>query len=138
VGNNTGLILASTKVFAVTVSFVMALSACAPAIRVQSAQMATSTAPQQLVRVVDPVVVQLSTGYSREVRGGSTWRSVGVLPQGMVFRPVGTVFTIEGRQVHEAYLVINANTLVGFFLPGESSFSALQPSQPIKIEKIND
>lgn len=130
--------MASMKVFAVTVSFIMALSACAPAIRVQSAQMATSTAPQQLVRVVDPVVIRLSTGYSREVHAGSTWRSVGVLPQGMVFRPVGTVFTIEGSQMHEAYLVINANTLVGFFLPGESSFSALEPSQSIKIEKIND
>jgi hypothetical protein len=66
------------------------------------------------------------------------WRPVGEVQQGLVLQPVDTVFTIEGRQVHEAYLVVRENMLVGFFLPGESHFSALEPSQPITLEKIND
>lgn len=68
---------------------------------------------------------------------GSEWRPVGEIPQGVVFQPVGTVFTIEGRQEHEAYLVIKANVLMGFFLPGESHFSPLEPTQSITIERIN-
>ncbi|WP_250486565.1 hypothetical protein [Caballeronia sp. GaOx3] len=93
--------------------------------------------PQQLVRIVTPVVIRLSTGYLRQVSAGSRWRPVGLVPQGVVYRPVDSEFTVEGRQVHEAYLVINADALVGFFLPGESNFSALDPSQSIQIEKIN-
>ena len=57
---------------------------------------------------------------------GSRWQRVGALPEGEVYRPVGTVFTIEGRNVHEAYLVVSpARTLVGFYLPGESRLSLL-------------
>ena len=90
------------------------------------------------VRVASTVDVKLSTGYSRKVTGGSVWKPVGQLPQGLVFRPVGSEFTIVGRQIHEAYLVVNENRLVGFYLPGESHFSPLEPSQPITLEKIND
>ncbi|OAJ53880.1 hypothetical protein A6V36_10500 [Paraburkholderia ginsengiterrae] len=116
------------------------LSACAPAIPVQSAQIVPLTAagPHERVRVVTPVAVQLATGYSRQVKAGSVWRPAGEVPQGLVLQPVDTVFTIEGRQVHEAYLVVKENRLVGFFLPGESHFSVLEPSQPITVEKIND
>jgi len=38
------------------------------------------------------------------------------------------VFAIEGRNVHEAYLVVRSDTLHGFYLPGEGNFSALSPS----------
>ncbi|AET94702.1 hypothetical protein BYI23_D011920 (plasmid) [Burkholderia sp. YI23] len=116
---------------------VSALAACAPAIQVQKSQLTASNTSQPFVRIVTPVVIRLSTGYSRQLNAGSMWRPVGVLPQGVVYRPVNSEFTIEGRQVHEAYLVLNANVLVGFFLPGESNFSALDPSQSIQIEKVN-
>ncbi|WP_244139997.1 hypothetical protein [Caballeronia sp. BCC1704] len=123
--------------FALALVAVSALSACAPTIQVQTSQLTAQSTPQQVIRIVRPAVVRLATGYSRKLRAGSTWRSVGVLPQGSVYRPVGSEFTIEGRQVHEAYLVIDADRLVGFYLPGESNFSALEPPQSIQIEKIN-
>jgi hypothetical protein len=118
----------------------LVLSACAPSIPVQSTQLAPLTAMRQheRVRVVTSVAVRLETGYSRKVSGGSVWRPVGEVPQGLVLQPVGTVFTIEGRQVHEAYLVVKESALVGFFLPGESHFSPLEPPQPITIERVND
>ncbi|MFX8297360.1 hypothetical protein ABTL30_20295, partial [Acinetobacter baumannii] len=56
---------------------------------------------------------------------------VGTVPQGVVYRPVGTIFTIEGRQVHEAYLVIADQRLVGFYLPGEQAYSPLSTAVPI-------
>lgn len=38
------------------------------------------------------------------------------------------IFSIEGRQVHEAYLVIDHTALMAFYLPGEARFSPLDPS----------
>ena len=45
---------------------------------------------------------------------------VGNLPQEQVLKPIDAVFTIEGRQIHEAYLVVADDHLVGFYLPGEA------------------
>ncbi|NMK49301.1 hypothetical protein [Achromobacter sp. Bel] len=85
---------------------------------------AAEAKPNQAVQ--ETVVVKLSTGYQREIRKGSVWRSAGSIPQGEVLRPVGTVFTIEGRQVHEAWLVLSDQKLVGFYLPGDQAYSALR------------
>ena len=71
------------------------------------------------------VDIRLSTGYRRTLPAKSEWRLAGRVPQGNVFRPIGTVFTIEGRNIHEAYLVMSGRDLVGFYLPGESQYSAL-------------
>lgn len=117
---------------------VLMLSACAPSLPVQNTELLAVTATQQRFRVANSITVKLSSGYSREVHGGSVWQPVGTIAQGVVLRPMGEVFTIEGRQVHEAYLVTKENTVVGFFLPGESNFSPLAPPQSITIERIND
>jgi hypothetical protein len=37
----------------------------------------------------------------------------------------GQKIRLAGRQVHEAWLVLAGNELVGFYLPGESHFSPL-------------
>ena len=71
---------------------------------------------------------RLSTGYTRTIPALSRWRQVGRLPQGNVYRPVDLAFALEGRQVHEAYLVIDGRTLRGFYLPAESAFSPLDPA----------
>ena len=116
------------------------LSACAPAIPVQSTDLSSFTATRQeeRFRVASSITVRLTTGYSRQLKQGSLWQPFGEVPQGLVLRPVGGIFTIEGRQVHEAYLVVKGDSLVGFYLAGESHFSPLRPSQPILLEKIND
>ena len=100
------------RVFAAAIFAVSALSACAPAIQVQESKLTTFNTPQQLVRIFSPAVIRLATGYSRELPAGSTWRPVGVLPQGVVYRPVGSEFTIEGRDVHEAYLWLSSVRLM--------------------------
>ena len=45
--------------------------------------------------------------------------------EGEIFRPVDRVFTVEGAQIHEAYLVLNGERIVGFYLPVERAFSAV-------------
>ncbi|MGF6976542.1 hypothetical protein QFZ94_004992 [Paraburkholderia sp. JPY465] len=128
------------RAFVASALAVLVLSACAPAIPVQRTEFTsfTTARQQQRFRIAMPVALQLTTGYSRQLKEGSVWRPVGEVPQGLVLRPIDGIFTIEGRQVHEAYLVVKENNLVGFYLAGESHFSPLKPSQPILLEKINE
>jgi len=83
------------------------------------------------IQLKSPTEIRLETGYTRTLAAGSNWQRVGTLSQGTVYRPVGTIFTIEGRQVHEAYLVITNQRLVGFYLPGEQAYSPLSTAVSI-------
>ena len=85
------------------------------------------------IQILIATTVQLDTGYSRTLPERSVWSRVGRVPQGDVYRPTSTIFTIEGRQVHEAYLVIRDKTLVGFYLPGEQNYSPLSTAVPLHL-----
>ncbi|SOZ14683.1 conserved hypothetical protein [Cupriavidus taiwanensis] len=54
------------------------------------------------IQILTATTIKLDTGYSRTLPEKSVWSKAGRVPQGDVYRPVGTIFTIEGRQVHEA------------------------------------
>jgi hypothetical protein len=103
------------------------LCGCAAIVPVEQARLAPLSAQASVAVLVlsRSVEVRLSTGYGRVLPAGSRWKPVGVLPQGMVYQRLGDVFSIEGRHVHEAYLVVKSSVLQGFYLPGESSFSRL-------------
>lgn len=105
------------------------LTACAS--RIDTQQVAITHATGPAVEVTQDTPVLLSTGYRRVLARGSRWLPMGQVPQGLVYRPADTVFTIEGRDVHEAYLVVSVQRLVGFYLPGEHRFSPL--SQPLSV-----
>jgi len=85
------------------------------------------------IQILIATTVQLDTGYSRTLPERSVWSRVGRVPQGDVYRPISTIFTIEGRQVHEAYLVIRDKTLVGFYMPGEQNYSPLSTAVPLNL-----
>lgn len=128
-----------TKIWLASVAASVALCACAPAVPVQGVQFTpVAVTQQQRIRVVDTVHIRLSTGYSRRISSGSLWRLAGELPQGFAYRPVNDVFTVEGRQVHEAWIVVKGDRLVGFYLPGEAHFSPLDPTQSITSETLHD
>ena len=110
----------------------LAVAACAQSVQTEPTLMKTvPTDRQRVVTVRSLMQLQLPTGYSRTLATGSRWRRVGTVPQGDVYRPLDGVFTVEGRQVHEAYLVVVDTSLKGFYLPGESSYAPL-PS-PVQI-----
>ena len=101
-------------------------AACAPMVTSHPALLDTATsAGRHDLRIAAPTTLTLPTGYRRTLGTDVTWRAVGRLPQGRVYRPVDSVFTIEGQQVHEAWLVVDETRLVGFYLPGESRYSPL-------------
>lgn len=77
------------------------------------------------------LVVVFDNGYERKVAAGAQFESVGRIPQGEVLRPKNTVFAVEGKHMHEAYIVVSQGRLVGFYLPVEKSFSPL--SRPVVL-----
>lgn len=108
-----------------------ALLGCAPMVPSVPARLepwAASASSRSDVRLPEAVLIHLSTGFVRALPAQSRWHLVGRLPQGSVYRPMGSVFSIEGQHVHEAYLVVRQDTLVGFYLPAEQRFSPQDPA----------
>jgi len=113
------------------------LVACAMRVPVTPAQLQPlAGGASEDMEIVQATEVRFTTGYTRVLPAGSHWRAVGTLPQGTVFQPLDTVFQIEGRQVHEAWLVLRGAQLQGFYLPAEAHFSpALLPMNLSRGEK---
>src|SRR5206468_395365 len=82
-----------------------------------------SDQPPAIIEVMDTAIVSLERGFRRRIPRGSTWTLIGRSPEGQVFRPVDQVFTVEGEHVHEAYLVLDGDRVVGFYLPVERAFA---------------
>jgi hypothetical protein len=76
-----------------------------------------------MLTIAAPVDVGGVTGFHEVLERGSTWRRVGSVPQGDVYKRVGGVFMLTGRNAHEASLVVSNHRLVGFYLPGEGAFA---------------
>lgn len=116
-------------------AFLLMLTGCAANITSSPASLATAPAlpPSPVLVARQAADITLPTRYTRHIALNSRWRRVGHLPEGDVYRPVDTVFTIEGRQVHEAYLVVSGGELVGFYLPGEKRYSALNSRIPLNL-----
>lgn len=117
------------------VSLCGVLCACAPMVTSTPAALrpaAEFTAPSEIA-VLRAAEFRLATGYSRTIPAQSRWRRVGSLPEGDVYRPLDGAFALEGRQVHEAYLVVANGVLRGFYLPAESAFSPLSPEVPLTL-----
>lgn len=82
--------------------------------------------------------VDLDTGYSRILKKGTRWVSVGAISQGDVFKTCDQILTVEGSNIHEAYIVMNSSTLVGFYLPVEKTYSPLKNSVELMIKKMDN
>lgn len=119
---------------ACTLMVAVLLAACAARVPVAPATLTPLAAAAPDIVVAAKVPIHLTTGYERVLASGSRWRAVGSLPQGTVYRPIGTVFAIEGRDVHEAYLVVRGDSLQGFFLPAEDRYSALPSPVAIPLQ----
>jgi hypothetical protein len=100
------------------------LAACAPeVVRYPAALTPAAGSPGGTIEVVQQATVSVGPGYQRTIWENSVWTRMGRLSQGEVYKPVDHVFTVEGTHVHEAYLVLDGDRLVGFYLPVERSFS---------------
>ena len=114
----------------------LALAACASEVPRQAerftALASATTAERKVVR--QDIHARLGSGYERFIGSGTRWELVGRVPQGKVYKCLNTAFTIEGANIHEAYLVENNGKLVGFYLPVERAFSPLESNYDINWE----
>jgi len=112
---------------------IVEISACAAELESSHVRFSSDSedAERRVLRIPVAVTLTPSTGYSQTLKAGCTWERTGAIPQGEVYRPVGTVFSVEGANWHEAYLVISGNRIVGFYLAGEEAFAPLP--QPVSL-----
>jgi len=110
------------------VAGVFILSACAPSVSYRPAYISQQVAPSApaMLRLAESVEVEFDTGYRRVVSAGTHWLIAGDIPEGRVLRPYNSVFTVEGDQNHEAWLVVKDEVLQGFYLPAERAFTPLR------------
>jgi hypothetical protein len=102
----------------------LGLAACAPEVVRRATQFTPATdQPAVTLEVLKKVSIPVGPGYSRDIDRGSLWTRIGRTTEGDVFKPVDRVFTVEGAHIHEAYLVLEGDRVVGFYLPVERAFS---------------
>jgi hypothetical protein len=82
------------------------------------------------------VSVRLDTTYSRSLKKGTRWVCVGTTTEGAVYRTNDQILTIEGSNIHEAYIVVKSGMLIGFYLPVERTFSPLSSSIALSFKEI--
>jgi len=80
--------------------------------------------------------VDLGTGFSRTLKKGTKWDYVGTVPFGDVFKTNDQILTIEASNIYEAYIVVSASKLVGFYLPVERTFSPLSQPEDLIIKSV--
>ena len=123
------------KLLIIPILIPLILIGCAPGIMRTPAHLNETNQKQheRIIIFTDDVVIKLSSGYSRKIQRGQKWRFIGMINKGNVFEPIDTVFTIEGAHVREAHIVILNYQLIGFYIPGENSFSPQVISIPLPI-----
>jgi len=105
---------------------ILLAAGCASEVRREPVEL-TTAAPETGRRFVTTAAAEArpESGYTRTIRTDTEFVVVGRLAQGIVLRPVGTVLTVEGAHMHEAYAVHRDGRWVGFYLPVERAYSAL-------------
>ena len=74
-------------------------------------------------------------GDWRTLVSGSRWVEFGTIAEGTVYKPRGTVMTVEGRNISEAYIVLHDSSWVGFWLPVEKGFVPVETTVPIRLQR---
>lgn len=85
------------------------------------------------IEISEEAVIEPSGGYRRLLPRGSVWEGRGRVPEGAVYRRMDGIFTVEGAHIHEAYLVLAGDQLVGFYLPVEQAYSPIRPV-PLRLK----
>ena len=58
---------------------------------------------------------------------------MGTIPEGDVYKSKDQVLSVECSNIHEAYLVISQDSVVGFYLPVEKGFVKLNKAITLNL-----
>ena len=126
--NHPGL---DMKAFLAPLILLLAAGCASEVVRNPAVLSPAGGAARPQLEIAQDTDVQASAGYNRVLPAGSRWQLVGTIPEGDVYRRANGVFTVEGAHVHEAYLVVAGDRLVGFYLPVEKAYS---PATPVSLK----
>jgi hypothetical protein len=87
------------------------------------------------IQLAQPLSAMLTNESSVSLPAGSRWVQTGAVPQGDVYRRIGSVFMTDARRVRETYLVISDGALKGFYFPGETLFTPAPNATHLVLEK---
>jgi hypothetical protein len=118
--------------------FVLYLSGCAfdlAHVRYKPAEYVPSPDVQKSFVIDESMKITEGTCYDRMLSKGMRWNLTGRIREGDIYKSSEQILTLECSNVHEAYLVIANDGIVGFYLPVEKGFVGL--SKPIKMNIRN-
>lgn len=101
------------------------LGACALEVPRVATDFSASPPTGEVLFTTLPIVIDIGNGYTRNIPQGMELRAVGGIPQGAVYKPTNQTLTLEGKHIHEVYVVVQAKKIVGFFMPVERAYVAL-------------
>lgn len=101
------------------------------------AQIETTQSSKPSFKLEKDMDVSCGTGYSRKLKQGTRWNYVGAVSYGDVYKTNDQILTVEGSNIHEAYIVVSNDKLVGFYLPVEQSYSPISKPKDLNIKEIS-
>jgi hypothetical protein len=116
---------------AIWLAMTLVLTACAAEVVRMPVVLAARAGAPRIEMLLVPVELRLDSGYHRRLEAGTEWQEIGSISEGRVLKPLDSTLTVEGAHMHEAYAVVREESLVGFYLPVERSFSPL--SVPVRL-----
>ena len=114
------------------------LSGCALPVRQMALSAPLAPASGRTFVLAEDAHCSISTGYGRTLRAGTRWDLFGTIDRGEVYRSQDEVLTVEGFNVHEAYLVIKNESLVGFYLPVEKTFTPVSKVTRLQLTSYKE
>ena len=125
----------AVKLTSVVLLMASVLSGCALPVRQIALSAPFAPASGRSFVLAEDAHCSISTGYGRTLRAGTHWDLFGTIERGEVYRSQDQLLTVEGFNVHEAYLVVKNESLVGFYLPVEKTFTPV--SKVTKLQLIS-
>lgn len=97
----------------------------------------TSDANESVVILHAPVVIELDHAKPVLLRAETSWARIGEIPQGTVYKTADQLIVVESFNTRQAYIVVNEERVVGYFLPVENSFVKVTPVEIVFIDRGN-
>lgn len=103
-----------------------------------SAAMVPTETPETKWVLQEKVRLKVSGAESVTLRAGTEWRVVGSIPQGAVCRSRDQVVVLNSFNVHEGFIVIDDNQVIGCYIPATKTFVKSKPVNATIVEKETD
>jgi hypothetical protein len=104
-------------------------------VKQEPAQLEPIASEKDALTLSQDVDVSLNTGYKRKLKAGTRWHCIGKIENGDVYKTKDQILTVEGSNIYEAYIVVSEGYLVGFYLPGNRTFSPLSSKKLLPFDE---